>query len=80
MNYVEKLLKGRKAGAELELSHCDPDNPDYDEPRAKRIEEINQIEQALLVLHNVSKCDPYIHNVAIQFGGKCGKCGTSKRI
>jgi len=55
MNYVEKLLKGRKAGAELELSHCDPENPDYDEPRAKRIEEINQIEKALLVLHSVSK-------------------------
>ena len=55
MNYVEKLLKGRKAGAELELSHCDPENPDYDESRANRIEEINQIEQALLILHNVSK-------------------------
>ena len=54
MNYVEKLLKGRKAGAELELSHCDPENPDYDEPRAKRIDEIKQIEKALLILHGVS--------------------------
>ena len=34
MNYVEKLLKGRKAAAELELSYCDIGTTEYN-----RIEE-----------------------------------------
>jgi len=54
MDYVERLLKGRRAAAGLELRHCNPDKPEYDEPRANLKEEINQIKRVLLILdlHN----------------------------
>jgi len=54
MDYVKKLLKGRKAGAELELSLADANNPEYSESIAKRKTEISQIDKALLVLYPVS--------------------------
>ena len=56
MDYIEKLLKGRKAGAELELSLADANNSDYDNSISKRIDEIAQIDAALLVLYPVSQC------------------------
>ena len=64
MDYVEKLLKGRKAGAELELSLADANNSDYDKSIAKRKDEISQIDKALLVLYPVIKCTcevPWTH-------------------
>tara|TARA_R110002153_G_scaffold160322_1_gene312651 strand:- start:1405 stop:1608 length:204 start_codon:yes stop_codon:yes gene_type:complete len=56
MDYVKKLLKVRKAGAELELSLADANNSDYDNSISKRIDEIAQIDAALLVLYPVSQC------------------------
>ena len=56
MDYVEKLLKGRKGGAELELSLADANNPIYSESIANRKDEISQIDIALLVLYPVGKC------------------------
>ena len=33
-----------------------------------------------LDLHDVSSCDISIHNAAIKFSGKCGKCGSEQEI
>ena len=49
MKYVIKLLKGRKAAAKLELSHCKEENEDYDKVREKLTEEIEQLEESLLI-------------------------------
>lgn len=44
------------------------------------IDEVILLTVKNLSIPDVSNCDPYIHNTAIQFGGKCGKCGRSEKI
>ena len=44
------------------------------------LEKYHQAKLKLLGIPDVSNCDPYIHNTAVQFGGKCGKCGRTERI
>tara|TARA_R110000851_G_scaffold304879_1_gene462811 strand:+ start:406 stop:666 length:261 start_codon:yes stop_codon:yes gene_type:complete len=53
MEQVIRLLKGRKAAAKLELSHCEEGNKHYDKVRKERTEEIKQLDKSLLILSSV---------------------------
>ena len=33
-----------------------------------------------LLIHDVINCDPVLHNAAVKFSYKCGKCGRSEII
>ena len=43
-------------------------------------DEIEALVNKNSVIHDVIDCDPVIHNAAIAWGHKCGKCGSSKEI
>tara|TARA_R110000851_G_scaffold145613_3_gene285158 strand:+ start:144 stop:410 length:267 start_codon:yes stop_codon:yes gene_type:complete len=75
MDYVKKLLKGRKAGAELELSFADANNLEHSESIDKRKDEISQIDKALLVLYPVIKCE-HKHIIGGDGCFECVDCGV----
>lgn len=51
-----------------------------DEGIKRYAEAYHEMKLKLLGIPDVSNCDTYIHNTAVQFGGKCGKCGRSEKI
>jgi hypothetical protein len=52
MEHVTTLLKRRKEAAKVELTYCEEGNYHYDSARKKLINEIEQIDKALLILSN----------------------------
>ncbi len=81
MNVKEFLKKEGINEVDEGCLHYD-DNTEWINERilTKLIEEYHQAKLKLLGIPDVSNCDPYIHDTAIQFGGKCGKCGRNEKI
>lgn len=79
MEYVQNLLKRRKAAAELELKNLTGVSKVYVELREKRHQEISQIGDALLVLSGVVGRSEQLFcyhegKYTLKSDGNCCKC------